>query len=232
MKRWLFPLAMVLALAGCVSVLAFGVRKVWGGRPVAVNAAARSDEADALRRAENALSQALSSHQALAAGQQRLVRESGRLAEEHTVLARRLDEVAEELQQLYKSLATDSRGPQLPKSWHQRLIEQNREKYTAIRDMLCGLTEDEFPTTRTWYGDAWRRLVKPFLEGQFPTPVQRDQLVKLLDDIMASERHRVAALEGQGATVSVVVSRSAVPAGYCLGTSWENLAQNLRDLRY
>ena len=231
-KRYLLPLAITLAFVGCVSLLAYGVRAVRAGRSSANNATLRSIESDTLRRTQDSLSQLLSSHQALALEQNRLVQESGQLAAEHEVLTQRLDEVTHELHQLYKTVSADSRPQKLPKNWHDRLIDQNRETYTAIHQMLTSLTEDEFPTTRTWYGDAWRKLIKPFVDGQFPTQPQRDQLVKLLDEIMISERHRVAALEGQGTTVPVMTSRNTVPAGYCLGPAWEKLAQNLRSLSY
>lgn len=111
-------------------------------------------------------------------------------------------------------------------TWHQRQIEHNQAAYEAISKFMGRLSEERFPTATTWYGDAWRDLTRPFRVGEFPTPEQRDSLVRLLENLTSAERKRVDYLHRVGGPAP------RLRPGFCLGFEWEELDANLRGLTF
>ena len=148
------------------------------------------------------------------------------MAADHERVLRQLDTVNQELRQLYAAVA-ESKTVQVPKEWYQERIETNAEPYGRIHDLLASLTEEEFPTVRTWYGDAWRELVTPFQNGSFPTKFQRDRLVQLLNEIREGEQRRLAALEqtSTGPTAAAAPASAAL----CLGPRGSNWQATCKD---
>lgn len=178
----------------------------------------------------HACQQLQESHTQLTDEHQRLVTHAEQLAVEHALAVARVNQLDQEVNQLYRTVSESTRFP-LPGNWHQRLIDQNRSAYGDIQDMLSGLTEAEFPTERTWYGAKWRTLTRPFLENRFPTESQRDQLVSLLDEIMDAERKRLIAMEEQAIT-PVAFGATADLTGIAFGPRWDKLNSDLRALSY
>jgi len=221
-KHLVLPCAVLSLLAGCTSQFATGIAT---SQPVVA-------PSDILLRETAALKEELShlqkSYAQIAEENQQLREQSQQMAAEHSVAVARVEQLSEEMRQLYRNVADKTRTP-LPSNWHQRLIEANQPAYAAIRDMLGGITEDEFPTVRTWYGRKWKELIQPFAENRFPTESQRDGLLSLLDEILAAEHKRMIAMKEQSATPVALKQSAAVGLG---DPRWEKLSSDLRALRY
>ena len=227
MKKHLVLLSVAVSLlAGCGSQIGTGVAT---SPPVGLDYSpnALQQETAALQQAFQQLQE---SHARIVEEHKRAIEQSQQLAAEHALVMARVNEITQEVNQLYRTVAETTRSP-LPGNWHQRLIEQNRSAYVDIQKMLSGLKEAEFPTVRTWYGAKWSELTKPFLENRFPTELQRDQLVSLLEEIIAAERKRMMAMEVQAVT-PVAIGQTAELTGIGLGPRWEKLSSDLRSLRY
>jgi hypothetical protein len=227
-RVFLILFAIAIPLAGCTSLFRYGVSNPQVEVSLDSTSVADASDEPASMQEPPEPDQLLSSQQELIREHERLIQQLDQLSHKHASAVERLNEVTDRLCHLCADVATDSDSQQQPQSWHQRLIEQNLSAYEKIGGMLGSLTEDNFPTVRTWYGETWHQLVAPFMASQFPSEDQRDALVELLDEIMDGERRRVAAMEGQEAAVS----HSTVPLGYCLGPKWEDLSKNLRELKY
>ena len=227
MKKHLVLLSVAVSLlAGCSSQIGTGVAT---SQPVGweYSSNALERETAALKRAFQQLQE---SHARIVAEHQRAIEQSQQLAAEHAVAVARVNQLTQEVSQLYRTVAETTRTP-LPGNWHQRLIEQNRPVYVDIQDMLSGLTEAEFPTVRTWYGETWKELTKPFMENRFPTESQRDQLVGLLEEIMDAERKRMITMKEEAVT-PVAIRQVGELTGIGLGPRWEKLSADLQSLRY
>jgi hypothetical protein len=222
--------AITIAFLACTALISFGTRERTADNTVRAVGSGQDPSSAALRQTD--VEQLMSSQQLITQEQDRLALQNTELIAKQELLVQRLDALSGELTQLYGNLAAKSSNFPLPLAWHQRLIERNRVAYDAIRVMLASLTEDEFPTARTWYGNAWNELTKPFRDHAFPTVAQRDKLVQLLGEIAEGERQRLAKLQGQATVVSVATEHTAISTASCFGATWNALTENLRRLEY
>ena len=228
-RRVLVLLAVAVSFAGCASLFSYRIQSPKANLSLQATPGLIQRESQAVRHTEEELRQLASSHQELTREHERCVRQATELAAEHERVLRRLDAVSQELRQVYAAVA-ESRSVQVPQEWHQERIETNAEPYGRIRELLASLTEEEFPTVRTWYGDAWRELVTPFQKGRFPAKIQRDRLVQLLNEIREGEQRRLAAL-GRTSTGPTAAAATPSPA-LCQGPRWEQLESDLQELRF
>lgn len=165
---------------------------------------------------------------AIFAKHQEMTSDYARLVSKQLTLVMKLEASVRELQDTCNQLSADFERIDPRQEWHERMIVNNRKSYEAVCAMLLSLTEEEFPTQQAWYGDAWTKLTSPYRVGQFPQPDERDELVRLLHEIMASEKKRAATLARNITSSKATV----VPIGYCLGPRWEQLYQDLCQLKY
>ena len=218
-RRVLVLLAIAVSFAGCALLFSYRLQSPTASVSLEAIPAWMQRESQAVRRTEAELRQLALSHEQLTREHERWVRQATELAADHERALRRLDTVTQELHQLYTAVA-ESRSVQLPQEWHQEKIETNAEPYGRIRDLLASLTEQEFPTVRTWYGNAWRELVTPFQTGRFPTKIQRDRLVHLLNEIREGEQQRLAVLQQTSTRLTAAATDSLSPLpGPALGAT-------------
>ena len=164
----------------------------------------------------------------LVQAQQKVVAAQVELAHRQEATIEQLKQITIEVNGALRQLVSEFDMLEPRNSWHARLIDHNHSAYTSIGNMLGGLDERVFPTRRTWYGKSWRRLTAPFQVGQFPTLEQRDELVRLLDRIVANERRRVSIL------ASLPVQQcdpGDIAPGHCLGTEWKTFRDHLVQLK-
>jgi hypothetical protein len=105
------------------------------------------------------------------------------LVEDQRLAVAQLQQLSENLISACDRLQSGTEQSELGQDWHERMIVQNQDAYTEIVQITSSLTEEVFPTQRTWYGEKWRALTLPFRAGRFPQLSERDQLLILLEEL-------------------------------------------------
>jgi hypothetical protein len=227
-KSFLVLAGAVVLVAGCASLFTFGSRTPDAFDSLDNALAISAGTSAQFRQLQEGLRKLELSHQDLLSENARIASESADLAAAHAQAVRDLDRLSQEVNELCKTVVLNERVT-LPSNWHHRMIEANRPIYQEIRAAVAGLDEDQFPTVRTWYGENWKKLTRPFHANEFPTEVQRDELVKLLDGIREGERLRTVALH---ATPAVNLTEPVTAHDDSLTATCEHLATQLRMLQY